>query len=103
MCIRDRIYDVEPVADGLLVLHNADRANFQVGWLPAPGSQVADLLDLGWTTPDEFVTGVDAFADFVVLSLRVDGLTALRFVPVLGPGPGGFGMPHDLTLSLIHI
>ncbi len=91
------IYDVEPVADGLLVLHNADRANFQVGWLPAPGSQVADLLDLGWTTPDEFVTGVDAFDEFVVLSLRVDGLTALRFVPVLGPGPGGFGMPHDLT------
>ena len=66
-------------------------------WLPCAGAPVEDLVDLGWTTPDEFVTGMDAFATFVVLSLRVDGLTALRFVPVTGEGPGGFGMPHDLT------
>ena len=91
------IYDVDPLADGLLVLHNAGRANFQVDWLPCAGAPVEDLVDLGWTTPDEFVTGMDAFATFVVLSLRVDGLTALRFVPVTGEGPGGFGMPHDLT------
>ncbi|HOU99938.1 MAG TPA: oligopeptidase B, partial [Dermatophilaceae bacterium] len=76
------IYDVDPLADGLLVLHNAGRANFQVDWLPCAGAPVEDLVDLGWTTPDEFVTGMDAFATFVVLSLRVDGLTALRFVPV---------------------
>ena len=68
------------------------------GFVPiCAGAPVEDLVDLGWTTPDEFVTGMDAFATFVVLSLRVDGLTALRFVPVTGEGPGGFGMPHDLT------
>jgi oligopeptidase B len=91
------IYDVDPLADGLLVLHNAQRVNFQVGWLPHLGAPLEDLVDLGWSTPAEFITGMDAFADFVVLSLRVDGLTALRFIPITGTGPSGFGMPHDLT------
>ncbi len=91
------IYDVDPLADGLLILHNAERANFQVDWLPHAGAPIEELVDLGWTRPTEFITGMDAFADFVVLSLRVDGLTALRFIPIAGEGPGGFGMPHDLT------
>jgi len=91
------LYDVEPLTDGLLVVHNAGRDNFQVGWLPNPGSSVEDLVDLGWTRPDEFVTCVEAYADFVVIGLRSGGRPALRMVPVNGPGPGGFGMPHDLT------
>ena len=37
------IYDVDPLADGLLVLHNAGRANFQVDWLPCAGAPVEDL------------------------------------------------------------
>ena len=95
----DVLYDVEPlVHGGVLVAHNAGRANFQVAWLAGPGQPPADLVDLGWSVADEFVTGVDAFEAFVVLSLRVDGHTALRFVPAVGSGPAGFGMPHDLDI-----
>ncbi|MFZ1286541.1 MAG: S9 family peptidase [Candidatus Phosphoribacter sp.] len=93
----DVLYDIEPLAEGILILHNADRANFQVGWLSEPGAPVQEIIDLGWSAENEFVTGVEAFEGFVVLSLRSGGRTMLRFVPIHAASPVGFGAPHDLT------
>lgn len=95
----DVLADVEPVGQGMLVVHNAGRANFEVAWSPPGAAGPADWVALGWTTPEEFVTGVEAFDGFVVVSLRAAGQTALRVVARDPCSPDGFGPAHDIDLG----
>ncbi len=80
-------YHVEddPSADRLLILHNRGAEDFAVAWTPAsdPG-EWRSLID---HEPGTRLESVDAFAGHLVVSLRRDGLTALRVLPLDGGEP----------------
>ncbi|MGB8385816.1 MAG: prolyl oligopeptidase family serine peptidase, partial [Dermatophilaceae bacterium] len=95
----DVLYDVEPCADGLLIVHNSARDNFEVALAPTECTSAQQWVALDLTTPDELVGEVEAFDTFVAVTLRREAQTEVRVVPRLGPGPEGFGMPHDISFA----
>ncbi|MBX6749472.1 MAG: S9 family peptidase [Micromonosporaceae bacterium] len=113
-------YHVEhdPARERFLVIHNRDALDFALAWFPealvsadrpadqpaneaaatepgeppapppvAPYPQWRPLID---HTPGQRLIDVDAFADAAVVSLRRDGLTALRVLPATGE-------PYDIS------
>lgn len=92
-------YDVEPIGDRLLVVHNERRTNFEVAVAPLSCTSHEEWQPLEVTTDDEYVTGVDAFDSFVAVSLRREGSTAVRIVPVDPSSPTGFGPIHDVEVG----
>jgi oligopeptidase B len=89
-------YQVEHDRTGgrLLILHNDGAEDFAVAWTPdtAPG---------GWEplighAPGTRLTGVDAFEGQLVVSLRRDGLTAVRVLPLTGEEPYDIGFPEPI-------
>jgi oligopeptidase B len=72
-------YSVEHHGDRFLILHNSDAEDFALAYTPVetPG----EWLPLIPHTPGTRLLDVDAFADYLVLSLRRDGLTGLRVLP----------------------
>lgn len=99
-------YDVEIAGGRLVIAHNTDRANFELAEAPLECASSAQWRPLPLTSEDEYLTGVSAFDDFLVLSLRVRGLAAVRVVcrapghesGVLGE-PGALGESHDIDLG----
>jgi len=89
-------YDCEPLGDELFVVHNARRRNFEVARAAITADGVGEWTPLDVTSEDEFVTGVEAFGDFVVVSLRAAGQTTVRIVARDGHSPSGFGGSHDV-------
>jgi oligopeptidase B len=81
-------YDVEVAGDRLFILHNGDGAeNFELASAPLPGS--GDTA--AWTPviphrADTRLLSVDAFADFLVVYYRRNGLTGLSVLPADGAG-----------------
>jgi oligopeptidase B len=79
-------YHVEHDAAGdrFLVLHNDGAEDFALGWTPVdnPGPW-QPLIE---HSPGTRLGGVDAFAGHLVVSLRRDGLTGLRILPLAGGG-----------------
>lgn len=80
--------------DRLLVLHNDGAEDFALAWTPAaaPGRWEPLIPH----APGTRLTGVDAFADHLVVSLRRDGLTALRVLPADGTEPYDIGFPEPI-------
>jgi oligopeptidase B len=84
-------YGVEVAGDRLLVLHNDGAENFELAAAPLPGG--AGYGDPSSWTPviphraDTRLLSVDAFADYLVVSYRRDGLTGLSVLPASGAGP----------------
>ncbi len=83
-------YHVEhdPARDRFLVLHNDQALDFALSWFPAPELSTVDAAP-EWRPliPHEAgqrLLDVDAFASATVVSLRRDGLTALRVLPADG-------------------
>ncbi len=87
-------YDVEPAGDRLLIVHNRDHLESDLAWAPLTSTSSDDWRPLLASGPGERFLGVDAFDDALVLSLRRDGLPALRVIPRQGDG---FGDPWDVT------
>ncbi|QFG68155.1 S9 family peptidase [Ornithinimicrobium pratense] len=85
-------YDVEPAGDRLWIVHNKGHRDFELAVAPM-GSASAD----DWTTvlPGEEgvrISGVDAFAGHLAVSLRRDGLTQVQVLPLSADGrPVGAG------------
>jgi oligopeptidase B len=81
-------YSVEHHGHRFLILHNDDAEDFALAYTSAdaPG----DWVPLIPHTPGTRLESVDAFADHLVVSLRTNGLTGLRVLPV-GGGDG-----HDI-------
>jgi oligopeptidase B len=79
--------------DRFLILHNDGAEDFALAWTPvdAPG-QWKPVLD---HLPGTRLEGVDAFAGHLVVSLRRDGLTGLRVVPLDG-APYDIGFPEPI-------
>jgi oligopeptidase B len=98
-------YDVEPAGDRLLIVHNANHPDFELAQAPldpaSPGqcSQWAQWSPLVETVAGERLLGVEAFASHAVVSLRRDGLTALRVLPRDPSAPSGFGPAGDLAFD----
>ncbi len=84
-------YGVEVAGDRLLILHNDGAENFELAAAPLPGAP--GYGDAASWTPviahraDTRLLSVDAFADYLVLSYRRDGLTGLSVLPASGAGP----------------
>ncbi|KWV31506.1 S9 family peptidase [Micromonospora rifamycinica] len=81
-------YSVEHHGHRFLILHNDDAEDFALAYTSAdaPG----DWVPLIPHRPGTRLESVDAFADHLVVSLRSNGLTGLRVLPV-GGGDG-----HDI-------
>lgn len=92
-------YDVEPLGDELLVVHNGRRRNFEVARAVLTAEGAGEWVPLDVTGEDELVTGVEAFQDFVVVSLRSGGQTGLRVLPRDPQSPDGLGAPHDIDFD----
>lgn len=74
-------YDVEPAADHLLIVHNERQPEGDLAWAPLDATSPDEWQPLLERSEGERFLGVDAFDDFAVLSLRADGLPALRILP----------------------
>lgn len=92
-------YEVEPASDRLLIIHNTDTPDSDLAWAPLTCSSHEEWQPLVGSQPGERFQGIDAFADFAVLSLRRDGLTALRVLPREDGADSGFGRGHELPFD----
>jgi oligopeptidase B len=101
-------YDVEDAGDRLLILHNDGAENFELATAPWPGaapgagSSAAPGAGGGgaWTTlvphrADTRLLSVDAFADYMVVHFRRDGLTGLRVLDSAG-GERDIAFPEQI-------
>ena len=71
-------YSVDDAGDRLLILHNEHAENFEIA--TAPRSAPADWTPLVPHRADTRLLGMAAFADFIVVYFRRDGLTGLRIL-----------------------
>jgi oligopeptidase B len=83
-------YGVDHAGDRLLILHNDHAENFELATAPLPDPE--KLADPAAWTPlvphraDTRLLGMAAFADFIVVYFRRDGLTGLRILRSDGAG-----------------
>jgi len=92
-------YDVEPAGDRLLIVHNANHPDFELAQAPLDSRSHLQWSPLSEAVPSERVLGVEAFASHAVVSLRRDGLTALRVIPRDVLLESGFGPARDLVFD----
>jgi oligopeptidase B len=92
-------YDIEPAGDCLLIVHNANHPDFELAQAPLDATSHQQWSPLAETVAGERLIGVEAFAGHAVVSLRRDGLTALRVMPRDLSAPSGFGIPDDLVFD----
>ncbi|MGO4343087.1 S9 family peptidase [Pedococcus sp. 2YAF34] len=92
-------YDVEPGPDRLLIVHNADHVDSDLAWAPLDATSADQWQPLMASAPGERFQGVEAFDDVAVLSLRRDGLTALRVLDRDPSSGSGYGASHDLVFD----
>ncbi|MFY1618796.1 S9 family peptidase [Micromonospora sp. WMMD736] len=87
-------YAVEHHGHRFLILHNDGAEDFALAYTSAdvPGDWVP-LID---HTPGTRLEAVDAFANHLVVSLRTDGLTGLRVLPVGGGDAYDIDFPEPL-------
>ena len=87
-------YNVEHQGDRFLILHNDDAEDFALAYtsVAAPGAWIP-MID---HQPGRRLTDVDAFADHLVVSLRQDGLTGLRVIPLEGSDPFDISFPEPV-------
>jgi oligopeptidase B len=92
-------YDVECAADRLLIVHNADHVDSDLAWAPLDSTSPEQWQPLMSSAEGERFQGIDAFDDVAVLSLRKDGLTALRVLLRDSAAVSGFGAVYDLEFE----
>ncbi len=90
-------YSVEVAGDRLLVTHNADSPDFDLAWAPLGSTSHEQWRPCSVRGAGERILGVEAFASFSALSLRKDGLTAIRVLPHDPGQPTGFGSSYDIV------
>ncbi|WP_435198165.1 S9 family peptidase [Janibacter sp. GS2] len=91
-------YDVEPADDHLLIVHNERQPEGDLAWAPLDATGPEQWQPLLQRAEGERFLEVDSFDDFAVLSLRADGLPALRILPRL-PGTARYGAPMPVSFD----
>jgi oligopeptidase B len=92
-------YDVEPAGDRLLVVHNANHPDFELAQAPLDAWGHEQWSSMAQPVAGERLLGVEAFSSHAVVSLRRDGLTALRVMPRDPSVVSGFGPAEDLVFD----
>ncbi len=92
-------YDVEPAGDRLLIVHNADDPDADLAWAPLEATDHTQWVPWLASGAGERFVGVDAFDTATVLTLRTEGLTALRVLPRDPGSASGHGEPWDVTVD----
>jgi oligopeptidase B len=92
-------YDVEPAGDRLLIVHNANHPDFELAQAALDATSHEQWSPMAETVAGERLLGVEAFADHAVISLRRNGLTALRVMPRDLSAASGFGPADDLVFD----
>lgn len=96
-CVAPRVegveYDLDVDGDRLLIVHDRDNQDSDLAWAPLAASAEGEWHPILTSAPGERFLGVDAFADFAVLSLRAEGLPTLRILPRDETSPTAFGDP----------
>jgi oligopeptidase B len=87
-------YDVEDAGDEFLILHNDGAENFEIATAAPADPEL-------WTPlvahrADTRLLSVDAFADFIVVYFRRDGLTGLRILRRRGDGEHEIAFPEPV-------
>lgn len=93
--VQDVEYDLEHAGDWFYVLHNAGARDFALDRVPVR-SAAGDRETVVPHRDGTRLVGVDAFAGHLVVSLRADGLTGLRILPLDG---GSVGAPYDVRFD----
>ena len=91
-------YDVEPAGDRLLITHNTDNPDFDIAQAPLDATSPEQWTPFVASRPGERIVDVEAFAGHVVVSLRREGLTALRVLP-RDASPVGLRAARELTFD----
>ncbi len=91
-------YSVEHHGDRFLILHNDGAEDFALASTPVqqPGATAAEWTSLLAHEAGTRLLDVDAFARHLVVSLRRDGLTGLRVLPLDGAAPYDITFPEPL-------
>ena len=90
-------YSVEVGTDALYLVHNAGAPEFQLASAPFTASGIRDWRPLLPQRPGVRMLGVQAYADYLVLSSRRDGLPLIE---VLARTPdGGWGEPVPIAFD----
>jgi oligopeptidase B len=100
-------YDVEPAGDRLWVVHNRDHRDFSLSWAPLTATSADQWSPVIPGTDGVRLQGVDAFAGHLAVSLRQDGLTQVRVLPLTADGGAdlerGYQVPVDEALYTIDV
>ncbi|MFG1955386.1 S9 family peptidase [Micromonospora sp. NPDC048830] len=93
-------YSVEHHGHRFLILHNHEAEDFALAYTSAdaPG----DWVPLIPHTPGTRLEAVDAFADHLVVSLRTNGLTGLRVLPIGGGDGYDIDFPEPIYSVGLH-
>ncbi|SDU38971.1 S9 family peptidase [Jiangella alkaliphila] len=84
-------YSLDHTGDSFYIVHNKDAVDFELVVAPADAPGRENWRPVLPHTPGVRVTGVDAFAGHLVVSMRRDGRTELHLLPLAdgaGVGPG---------------
>lgn len=90
-------YDVEVDGDRILLVHNDSRVDFDLAQAPLATPGRAHWQPVMSGEEGDRILGVDAFADFVVVSMRHDGLRTLRLLPK--GDDGALGEPRVIPVE----
>ena len=78
---RDLLYSVDHYKDRFLVLTNDNAPNFRLMETPTNKTGKSNWKELIPHQPNILLTGIQVFADYLVLSERESGLTQIRIMP----------------------
>jgi len=90
-------YSVEVAGDRMLIVHNADNEDFDLAQAPLTASSHTDWEPVLPPQVGVRIVDVDAYADYAVVGLRRNGLTAVHVLP--RTADGGFGSGTDLSFD----
>lgn len=90
-------YTVEVATDCLYILHNHEAPQFELCSAPLDSSSAADWTPVVGATPQRRLTDVDAYARWVVLQHRTDGMTGITVLPRLEGG--AHGVPREIKFG----